>query len=122
MNNRNEEATPPIPSIKRIVNIWWALGMTKHRNGTKLMKNIDNAVRRLRLGTFFDDKSDYLEYRGRRFTDEEIVRAINNFALAATNPDYEPTPGGYKNYLRSMSLLAFFYDDYATDGNRSLFA
>ncbi len=116
-----EEVKLPIPSIKAIVDHWAFLGMTEHRSGTKLMKKIDTAIRRLRLGTFFDDKSDYLKHRDRRFTDKEIVTAINNFALAATNPDYEPTPGGYKNHLRSMSLLAFFYDEYGTEGSRSLF-
>ena len=107
-----------------IISYWNSLGLRQHRNpASKIYREIVGVLRDLRLGRFsrISNNGDYPEYNGRPFKDFEIRRAILNFSLAATDDNYEPPPGRYKDFLRGLSMREFFYSRYLKGRNKSLF-
>lgn len=124
--NKITSKTPkPLPPIappretQAIIDLWNGLGLTKHKNpDTKVYRQAVNDIARLVRGAFFKGRLNGGQ-ENRRFTYSEIATAIQNFALAATNPDYQPS-NGYKNKLRGYSLPQFFWSEFA-EKNKSLF-
>lgn len=108
-------------STKYLINYWNRTGLRKHGLGTKTAFEIQCKLDLLRTGTLFNQVSVFEEYWDKKFDDAEIYRAIDNFKLAATNPDYDPAEGTYKNRLRRMSFCDFLYSPHSGGGHRSLF-
>jgi len=90
--------------------LWKELGLSQHREGTKLYSKSCRVVDKLMSGSFFDGSSDFREYKGRKFTYDDFALSINRFKLAALSPDYSPEQGTYKEHLKRMSLLTFLYN------------
>ena len=96
-------------ATKEIVELWKALDHPKHREGTKLYRSIDKAIRKLAHGTFFNDTC-LTSYHDQKFTEWQVKDVIKRFSLASHNLDYQPSPGSYKDHLKKVSLLKFFYN------------
>jgi len=116
------EKPPFVPEdLKEVLTLWNNSGLRKHLDPTsKVYKEGVHGLKKLKRGVFFYDKPVANGYQERKFTKEEIIRAIENLKLAALNPDYEPT-GGYKDYLKRLSLSDFLYNPYTQNGEKSLF-
>jgi len=100
-------------NVREILEYWNNSGFPKHQNlDTKIYKTIVMSLRKLMGGIFFDNADVYNEFKDRKFTKDEIIQTIRNFALAALNPDYEPT-NSFKEYLAKMNLPAFLYNSYS---------
>jgi len=117
-----ENKTKPVKvseNIKRVLNFWKLSGLIKHSEVSKTVLNADNIVKKLKAGTFFNN-SEFDKYKNKAFTEQEIIDAIKNFALACTNYDYQPM-GEYKEYLRKkIGIDIFFYNPRAVK-DKSLF-
>lgn len=101
----------PSIEIKSIIDYWNNSGLRQHNNPkTKIYQNIVKDIKTLRSGKFFNRLKDFEEYKNREFTKEDFLLAIQNFSLAATNPDYLPNPGNYKTYLAKLSFSDFIYN------------
>lgn len=112
---------PYVPAwLEEILSIWNGSGLHPHTNRkAKYFKESVLAMKELRLGRFFNDAEVFYQYK-RKFTQEEILASVRNFALAAVNPDYEPTSLNYKKRLRKTYIKDFLYDPFAK-GEKSLF-
>ena len=107
--------------IQQILTVWNTSGLRKHENPeTKIYRQCVDSIRKLMQGKFFYENTVSNGYQDRQFARDEIVQVIDNFKLAALNPDYEPS-NSYKGHLKKMSFVDFLYNPYAQDGERSLF-
>jgi len=116
-----KQKAKPIPKKKQaktavaLIDHWNALRLRRHLDPKK--KIYSEAVRRikyLKQGKLYDGQEDFKEYWGRRFTDEEIRASMDNFALAALDPVYEPSPA-VKDRLRMTGLPDFFLSPFAKE-------
>jgi hypothetical protein len=116
------EKPPFVPEdIKEILTIWNHSGLRKHQDITsKVYKETIHSLKKMKRGVFFNEHTITNGYQERKFTKDEIIRAIENFKLAALNPDYEPT-GSYKDHLKKIGFTDFLYNPYSENGERSLF-
>ena len=118
---------PFIPKeAKDVIAYWNNSGLQNHNNpNTKLYRNVIIAVKRLKSGTFFKSlpiNGNYSQYKTKQWTYDEIIEAVSNFALAATNCDYEPKSEKSKEWLRKQPLPSFLWNEYLPDkAERSLF-
>ena len=113
---------PFVPkAIKEIVSYWNSNGLQNHKDPTtKLFRKIIISVNRLNKGTFFKSLSingNYSQYKTKKWTQREILQAISNFSLAATNCDYLPKSEKSKEWMRKQSLPNFLWNEYAPDGS-----
>lgn len=106
-------------TIQTIIDFWVNSGLCKHRTNSKVFRDSVNFIKKVMRGNLFNQNFDYNKYHNRKFIQEEIILSIKNFALAATNLDYQPT-GDYKNRLKSISMVSFFYNSYSKS-DKSLF-
>jgi len=111
---------PFIPKeAKDIISYWNNSGLQKHNNpNTKLYRKIIISIKRLKSGTFFKSlpiNGNYAQYKTKKWTYEEILQAISNFTLAATNCDYLPKSEKSKEWLRKQSLPNFLWNEYLPD-------
>jgi hypothetical protein len=114
---KENNSVKPSKPILRIIDHWGSLGLHQNKNpDTKVYKKTVERIKKVRRGSF-----DREGFRDRKFTDEEIIRAIDNFSLAATDPSRNPAEGDYKDYLKKLSLQDFFHNEWTKNGNRSLF-
>ena len=105
--------------IENIVDYWDKKGLGMHKRDTI---SFNKAVRTLKLllkGTLFNSFTNRSNHN-RKFSMEEIKRAIDNFELAAYNMDYEPV---HKKYLQSVKFSEFFYSNRPTpkEEDKSMF-
>lgn len=105
----------PSIQMKKLIDFWNGCGMARHPSQNA--KTYQHLVKRLRKfqinGNFFNKMECYRAYHNHKFTNEEIYEAIRRFALMATNPDYDPPDGSYKDHLKSMNFLNFLYNGHA---------
>lgn len=111
---------PFIPkAVKEITSYWNTSGLQNHKDpNTKLYRKIIISITRLTKGTFFKSlpiNGDYSEYKTKKWTQEEILQAISNYTLAATNCDYLPKSEKSKEWMRKQSLPNFLWNEYAAD-------
>ncbi len=106
-------------NIESIINLWCASSLINHKPGSKTYSSIVKSIKQLLSGTFFN-KTMLNKYHGVKFSEDEIKLAIKNFALAATSPDFAPNLGSYKDYLKKLSMLTFFYNE-RSEKEKSLF-
>lgn len=99
-----------------IINKWESLGFPKipseHRSST--LKKIDSLI----AGTFFEGKllhNGSGKYLNRPFTKTEILKAIENRARGAFDPEYVPTDQKIKRDLQKLPLTVWFYNSNAGD-------
>jgi len=111
-----QEKPKRIPlGIQQIITVWNTSSLRKHNNPeTKTYTSCINSIRKLMKGEFFYENTVTNGYQDRKFTKEEIIQAIHNFASAALNPDYEPM-GSYKDYLKKLSFLDFLYNPHSNE-------
>jgi len=106
--------------IREIITLWNSSGLKKHENeNAKYFKESVLSLKELRLGRLFENADVFYKYK-RKFSQEEMIQSINNFALAACNPDYEPSSISYKKKLRSIYIKDFLYCPHA-EKEKSLF-
>lgn len=111
---------PFIPkAVKEIVSYWNSYGLQNHKDpNTKLYRKVIISISRLNKGTFFKSLSingNYSQYKTKKWTNQEILQAISNFSLAATNSDYLPKSEKSKDWLRRQSLPNFLWNEYGSD-------
>lgn len=99
-----------------IIDKWESLGFPKipseHRSST--LKKIDSLI----AGTFFEGKllhNGNGKYLNRPFTKAEILKAIENRARGAFDPEYVPTDQKIKRDLQKLPLTVWFYNSNASD-------
>jgi DNA-binding Lrp family transcriptional regulator len=103
-----------------IISYWNSKGLRKHREGTKLYLRIISIMSRLTTGKFHFTE-EYAKYNKVKFKRKDFIKAIDQFALAAIDPNYEAQEGSsYKQYLRKMSLADFIWNENAKE-RKSLF-
>ena len=107
-------------SVQQVISAWETRGFIRHNPSTKTFREAVARIKKLLRGTFFDSHAQYRIWHGRKFSIEEIIRSVDNLHLAAHNADYEPG-GSYKQHLAKMSLSGFFFNDFSTNGEKSLF-
>jgi len=107
-------------SVQQVISAWETRGFIRHNPSTKTFREAVARIKKLLRGTFFDSYAQYRVWHGRKFSIEEIIRSVDNLHLAAHNADYEPG-GNYKQHLAKMSLSGFFFNDFSTNGEKSLF-
>jgi hypothetical protein len=93
--------------VEEIINFWNTLGLHNAQPGTKVYNENIRQVKRAMRG-----KLSCAE--GRKFSKEEIVKAITNFHLAATHPDYHPPESKYKKSLAKTPLAYFVYSNFSS--------
>ncbi len=93
-----------------IETVWKSFPLSKHREGTNVYTSSAVIINEMMKGTFFNTASNFVKYKGRKFTKEDFQLSISRLAKAATQPEYEPKPGTYKEYLRKISLENFLYN------------
>ena len=108
------EKPPYAPKdVKEIIDAWEGIGFPGHKNHTsKIYNGTVYSLKKLRRGVFFNDLEVYNDYKDRKFTKEEIVDAIKNFAWFVNNLNFSPT-NGYRDRLRKTTLLDFLYNPFA---------
>ena len=109
------------PNVAKVLEVWNGSGLRRHQNvESKVYASMVYSIKKLLRRDYFKNHLVFNGYKDKRFTVEEINQAIRNFALAALNPDYEPT-GGYKEHLSKMSFPDFLYNAFAEDDSKSMF-
>jgi hypothetical protein len=93
--------------IDTILDYWRSKGLTVHREGTKAYACLIDRIKSLLKGTLFNSFTDKSNHN-RKFSMEEIKRAIDNYCLAAYNSDYEPSK---KTFLQELKFMDFFLTD-----------
>jgi hypothetical protein len=97
--------------VKNIIDYWVKSGLKSlPKEGTKSFKAIVLAITRINRGKFYTDKPELFEYQNSRFTEEQIMMAIDNFALSAKDSTYYPVN---KAFIQNITLLQFFYHPYS---------
>lgn len=104
-----ESKSYPKPVLE-IMSLWLSLGLVQHQSGKKAYDKAMQDLHSIMRGKFFDDVD--VRKAGKRFSSEQLWVAINNFALAALNPDYDPGSGSYKEHLKHCGLSEFLYNPY----------
>jgi hypothetical protein len=105
---KNPEPEPKVPpSVKPVFDYWQAHGLRMPKGNTKAFTQCVKAVRAILTGTFFRNIDPQAN---RKYDYEEIRRSIANFALAATNAEFEPRN---KRYLLGLDINGFFCTPYA---------
>jgi len=123
-SKRKEIPVPKVTQdISEIISIWNNCGATTHKlpqegkSPTKAYASMVKTIRSLLRGTFFNGNSLFPEYHARIFSKKEIIHAIMNFSLAATNGSYQPYENS-KAYLRKLSFAGFIYNDHGRKVNK----
>ena len=98
-------------NIMEIINFWNNSGLKKCSVGTKTFGYAWDKINKAKSGKLF--KNDP-RMENRKYTSEEILLSIKNFALATLDPLYYPPPNTYvqKQYV-SMPLSDFLYWPYS---------
>ena len=91
--------------IDLILDYWSKKGLFVHKEGTKSYAEAIDRIKSLLKGTLFNTLQDKSNHN-RKFSMDEIKRAIDNYCLAAFNDDYEPM---HKKFLQDIRLVDFFY-------------
>jgi hypothetical protein len=100
--------------VSDIIEYWGSKGFPIHRENTAAEAASIRHIYAVLDGTLFESFRD----KGiiRKYKISEIKKAMDNFALAAFNKDYQPY-GDSKRFLQKTPLSKFFYD--ITKGNES---
>lgn len=83
-------------------------GGTKYE-ATPMFDQTAEAIRQILDGTFFNSMKSYKEHHNRKWSKDEVKKAIDHFEIAVTDPDYYPIR---KDRLKDRKLKQFFYADY----------
>lgn len=102
--------------IRDIMDHWSELGLRQIRSD-KTHNSIVRTLKDLIKGNYLFNGQD--PTKPHSYSVQEIKKSITNFALAALNPDYEPS-NGYKSKLKGTSLSEFIYNEYSPK-TKSLF-
>lgn len=100
------EPEPP-PSVKPVFDYWLAHGLRMPRSNTKASDQCVRSVQAILRGTFF---KNFDSRANRKYDYEEIRSSIANFALAATNMEFEPVN---KEHLLKLDINGFFFSPFA---------
>lgn len=102
-----------------VIDYWSGKGLMLHKEGTKTYALAMDRLQSLLKGKLFNSFKDKSNHN-RKFSMEEIKRAINNFSLAAFNEDYEPKN---KKFLQGIKFVDFFYSSfpYPKEEDKSMF-
>jgi len=111
-----------IPStVQGLLSYWESLGLKLPAKTTRSFAKTVQALKWLRTGRLFTDRAGFEAFWDRSFSTEEIKQAMKNFSLAATDPNYEPQEGTYKQYLRKIRLSEFLFNPFSRNGSKSFF-
>lgn len=99
----------PPPSVKIILDFWNSSGLRKHQDpNTKVYRDVVKVIKSLLRGKAFENRP--MEgYKTKRWTVEEITKAIERFSIAANDPQFRPTN---KERMRKTSFTTFVWNDY----------
>jgi len=87
-------------------------GLPKHKEDTLNYFNTIHLLSLLIQGTFTGFSNGTSQYAKHQFKRGDFIDAINQFQLAATNPEYEYSArDNNKSYMKKMSLLNFLWND-----------
>lgn len=105
--------TPRLTDLEEdLFDYWSHMGLRIPRKGSQSYKDCVDSLRALLKGTAFQNANGLSHLNGRKFSPEEIKRAVHNLHLAALNPDYEPS-GDYKKTLASITFDKFVYNSHS---------
>lgn len=109
-------------SIMKIIIHWNTRPLRKLKLDTKLFYTVVESLKQLRLGHFFqyymfEDKRLAEKYIGRKIMPEEIMKAIDNFALVTDNVFYAASKKQMDWYKR-QSLKHFVYRENYTNNSK----
>lgn len=100
--------------VNTILALWEGLGLKTPNNTTKTHEKNIVDLKKLLSGKL-SSKEGILD---KKYSKEEVLESIKNFALSATNLDYAPVK---KDYLQNLYLHQFLYNSFSTNGDKSLF-
>jgi len=105
-----------------VIDYWNSKGLTQHREGTKRHDEIIRLLHKFALG-IFPYKVEQERFKGKKFKRKDFIKSIDQFALAATDPDYEASIGSsYKEKLRKTPLHEFLWNTFSNgEIHKSLF-
>jgi len=103
--------------VDLIIEHWESIGFKKVQESTIARKTTVSYIKKLKKGTLYNKCPFFSEYHNKKFTGQEIIMAIDNFALATFDSDYKPLD---KTYLKKLPFYQFIFSPYATR-NKSLF-
>lgn len=107
-------------AVYQIIDFWNNSGLHRHRvESSKIYKQSAKRLNSILKGAFWATVDDYVEYRRYKFSKDEIVNSIKNFAVAATNDEYAPY-GRRKEFYRKMTLYDFLWNN-RSKKDKSLF-
>lgn len=111
-----KETTKPTPKtpqeIQELIQFWCGLGLVQHKNPEKkVYQEASKMLQKLMKAKFFEKDSNYPKYADYKFTKQEIIDTFKEFALSATNFNYQPQAGSYKTFLGKTSLPNFLYNN-----------
>jgi hypothetical protein len=98
------------PVIRDLLEHWLELKLYLPKENTKTFMEGVTKLKKLLSGTLF----------GQQFNVEQIKVSMDRFALAALDPDFEPSKPAYKKILAKMSPSAFIENLYSV-GEKSFF-
>ena len=98
------------PIIRDLLEHWLELKLYLPKEHTKLFMEGVSKLKKLLSGTLF----------GQQFNADQIKASMDRFALAALDPDFEPSKPAYKKILAKMSPSAFIENLYSV-GEKSFF-
>lgn len=101
---------PNVPAtIEIYLAYWYASDLRKHkgRNTNTFITDV-LSLKRLRRGTFFDDKGfNFQRHLGKRFELDSWEKAVDNFALAVNDANYYPKD---KTKVKRCGITEFLYN------------
>jgi len=119
--NKEERTVGEANSIKgeanenqKFLDKWNELGGRRHlKPNTKVYQQALTEIRRLRKGTYYNDKPGFQAsaYHGYKFTFQEFEKALQNFNLALTDPNFYPSN---KKPYKNLALPDFLYNPFVT--------
>ncbi len=110
--NKRKDFVEVPAKLQSLVDLWGEVAV-RHGPFTRSLRRGVDALRSVRGGKFFEDKSGY-GHAARVYTVHEIELAIRGFATRRNDPAYYPTD---KKFLKKLTLADFFYSPHATNGN-----
>lgn len=104
--------TESLTSLTREIMLFWiSMGLRSPKDEKAEKRAISKLERALR-GTLLASQPGYENLKDRKFTKEEIIQAIKNFHLAATDPKYRPGVMATKQKMLKMDINTWLLNEF----------
>lgn len=112
-----EDSAPPkqnrsIASLAREIALFWISAGLRSFKDEKAKKRAISKLERVLRGTLFNDQPGYEKFYGKKFTVEEVIQAIKNFKIAATDPKYRPGLLATKKKMMQIGLCEWLLNEF----------